>query len=101
MVLAGLRPDLRPARDVPDVVREADREQHQHRDDADHGDALVDLAGERPSAEELDQRAKRFHVAREVYERVSVIGIVAMLMLFAIGLSNDVGHITSGPQIGP
>ncbi len=40
-------------------------------------------------------------LAREVYERVSLIGIVAMLMLFAIGLSNDVGHITSGPQIGP
>jgi regulator of sigma E protease len=40
-------------------------------------------------------------LAREVYERVSVIGIVAMLMLFAIGLSNDVGHITSGPTIGP
>jgi regulator of sigma E protease len=40
-------------------------------------------------------------LAREVYERVSVIGIVAMLMLFAIGLSNDVGRITSGPGIGP
>jgi regulator of sigma E protease len=40
-------------------------------------------------------------LAREVYERVSLIGIVAMLMLFAIGLSNDVGHITSGPTIGP
>jgi regulator of sigma E protease len=44
---------------------------------------------------------RRRPLAREVYERVSVIGIVAMLMLFAIGLSNDVGHITSGPQIGP
>jgi regulator of sigma E protease len=40
-------------------------------------------------------------LAREVYERVSLIGIVAMLMLFAIGLSNDVTHITSGPRIGP
>ena len=40
-------------------------------------------------------------LAREVYERVSLIGIVAMLMLFAIGLSNDVGHITNGPPIAP
>jgi regulator of sigma E protease len=40
-------------------------------------------------------------LAREVYERVSLIGIVAMLMLFALGLSNDVTHITSGPSIGP
>jgi len=40
-------------------------------------------------------------LGREVYERVSLIGIVAMLMLFALGVSNDVTHITSGPQIGP
>jgi regulator of sigma E protease len=40
-------------------------------------------------------------LGREVYERVSLIGIVAMLMLFALGLSNDVTHITSGPSIGP
>jgi regulator of sigma E protease len=44
---------------------------------------------------------RRRPLAREVYERVSVIGIVAMLMLFALGLSNDVGHITNGPTIGP
>jgi regulator of sigma E protease len=44
---------------------------------------------------------RRRPLAREVYERVSLIGIVAMLMLFAIGLSNDVGHITNGPHIGP
>ena len=44
---------------------------------------------------------RRRPLAREVYERVSLIGIVAMLMLFAIGLSNDVTHITNGPSIGP
>jgi hypothetical protein len=30
-------------------------------------------------------------VGREVYERVSVIGIALVLMLFFIGLSNDLG----------
>jgi regulator of sigma E protease len=44
---------------------------------------------------------RRRPLAREVYERVSLIGIVAMLMLFALGLSNDVTHITNGPTIGP
>jgi regulator of sigma E protease len=44
---------------------------------------------------------RRRPLAREVYERVSLIGIVAMLMLFALGLSNDVSHITNGPSIGP
>jgi regulator of sigma E protease len=44
---------------------------------------------------------RRRPLAREVYERVSLIGIVAMLMLFALGLSNDVTHITNGPGIGP
>ncbi len=50
--------------------------------------ALIELFRKRP-------------LAREVYERVSLIGIVAMLMLFAIGLSNDVGHITNGPPVTP
>jgi regulator of sigma E protease len=35
-------------------------------------------------------------VAREVYERVSAIGIALVLMLFFIGLSNDVGRIGGG-----
>jgi regulator of sigma E protease len=35
-------------------------------------------------------------VAREVYERVSAIGIALVLMLFLIGLSNDVGRIGGG-----
>ncbi len=32
-------------------------------------------------------------VAREVYERVSVVGIALVLLLFVIGLSNDIGHL--------
>ena len=35
-------------------------------------------------------------VAREVYERVSALGIALVLLLFFIGLSNDVGRIGGG-----
>ena len=35
-------------------------------------------------------------VAREVYERYSAVGIALVLMLFFIGLSNDVGRIGGG-----
>jgi len=35
-------------------------------------------------------------VGREVYERVSVVGIALVLMLFFIGLSNDIGGSTGG-----
>jgi regulator of sigma E protease len=35
-------------------------------------------------------------VGREVYERVSVVGIALVLMLYFIGLSNDVGRIGGG-----
>ena len=35
-------------------------------------------------------------VAREVYERVSAIGIALVLMLFFIGLTNDVGRLGGG-----
>ena len=35
-------------------------------------------------------------VGREVYERVSVVGIAVVLLLFFIGLSNDVGGRTGG-----
>ena len=34
-------------------------------------------------------------VAREVYERVSVVGIAIVLLLFFIGLSNDIGRLGS------
>jgi len=33
-------------------------------------------------------------VAREVYERVSVVGIALVLLLFVIGLSNDIGRLS-------
>jgi regulator of sigma E protease len=39
----------------------------------------------------LIEAARRRAVGREVYERVSVIGIALVLMLFFIGLSNDLG----------
>jgi len=35
-------------------------------------------------------------VGREVYERVSVVGIAVVLMLFFIGLSNDIGRLGGG-----
>jgi regulator of sigma E protease len=35
-------------------------------------------------------------VGREVYERVSVVGIALVLMLFFIGLSNDIGGRAGG-----
>ena len=34
-------------------------------------------------------------VAREVYERVSVVGIAVVLLLFFVGLSNDIGRLGS------
>ena len=35
-------------------------------------------------------------VAREVYERVSVVGIALFLFLFVVGISNDVGRLGGG-----
>ena len=35
-------------------------------------------------------------VGREVFERISVVGIALVLLLFAIGLSNDIGRLTGG-----
>lgn len=35
-------------------------------------------------------------LGREVYERVSFVGIVLVLFLFAIGLSNDIGRLSGG-----
>jgi hypothetical protein len=32
-------------------------------------------------------------VRREVYERVSAVGIVFVVLLFVIGLSNDIGRL--------
>jgi membrane-associated protease RseP (regulator of RpoE activity) len=33
-------------------------------------------------------------VRREIYERVSVVGIGLVLLLFVIGLSNDIGRLS-------
>ena len=49
----------------------------------------------------LIEKVRRRPVRREIYERVSVIGIGMMLLLFMFGLTNDIGRITSGPTIRP
>jgi regulator of sigma E protease len=49
----------------------------------------------------LIELARRRPVRREVYERVSAIGIACMLLLFFVGLSNDVGAIVNGPSVTP
>jgi regulator of sigma E protease len=41
------------------------------------------------------EAVRRKAVAREVYERVSVVGIAVVLLLFFIGLSNDIGRLGS------
>jgi membrane-associated protease RseP (regulator of RpoE activity) len=35
-------------------------------------------------------------VGRVVYERVSAVGIALVLLLFFVGLSNDIGNIRGG-----
>jgi regulator of sigma E protease len=35
-------------------------------------------------------------VGRVVYERVSAVGIALVLLLFFVGLSNDIGNLTGG-----
>jgi regulator of sigma E protease len=35
-------------------------------------------------------------VGRAVYERVSAVGIALVLLLFFVGLSNDIGNIRGG-----
>ena len=35
-------------------------------------------------------------IAREVYERVSAVGIAIVLLLFVVGLSNDIGRLGGG-----
>jgi regulator of sigma E protease len=39
---------------------------------------------------------RRRAIGREVYERVSIIGIAIVLFLFAIGISNDIGRLSGG-----
>ncbi len=45
------------------------------------------------------ERIRRRPIAREVYERVSMIGLAAVLGLFAIGLLNDLGGLLHDPGI--
>ena len=45
------------------------------------------------------ERIRRRPIAREVYERVSVIGLAAVLCLFMIGLTNDLGSLLGNPSI--
>jgi regulator of sigma E protease len=39
---------------------------------------------------------RRRALGREVYERVSIVGIAIVLFLFAIGISNDIGRLSGG-----
>ncbi len=41
----------------------------------------------------LIEGARRRVVSREVYERVSAVGIALVVLLFVLGLTNDIGHI--------
>jgi regulator of sigma E protease len=43
----------------------------------------------------LAEGVRRRAIGREVYERVSIVGIALVLLLFAIGISNDIGRLTS------
>ncbi len=43
----------------------------------------------------LLEKVYRRPIPRVVFERVSVVGIVLMLMLFTVGLNNDIGRIGS------
>ena len=44
----------------------------------------------------LLEKVYRRPIPRVVFERVSVVGIVLMLMLFTVGLNNDIGRL-GGP----
>ena len=42
----------------------------------------------------LVERARGRFVKREIYERVSVVGLAVVLLLFFVGLSNDIGRLS-------
>jgi regulator of sigma E protease len=42
----------------------------------------------------LIEGARGRHLKREIYERVSVVGLAVVLLLFFVGLSNDVGRLS-------
>ncbi len=41
----------------------------------------------------LIERARGRFVQREIYERVSIVGLAVVLLLFFVGLSNDIGNL--------
>ena len=44
----------------------------------------------------LAEKVRGHAIRREIYERVSAIGIALVLLLFFVGLSNDVGRLGGG-----
>jgi regulator of sigma E protease len=44
----------------------------------------------------LAEKVRGHAIRREIYERVSAVGIVVVLLLFFVGLSNDVGRLGGG-----
>jgi len=44
----------------------------------------------------LAEKARGHAIRREIYERVSAVGIALVLLLFFVGLSNDVGRLGGG-----
>jgi regulator of sigma E protease len=49
----------------------------------------------------LIERVRRRPLSRELYERVSLIGIAGFVVLFLFVLQSDVGHILDGARPGP
>ena len=54
---------------------------------------LLPLDGGQASRSSIAEGIRGRAIAREVYERVSVVGIAVVLLLFFIGLSNDIGRL--------
>ena len=43
----------------------------------------------------IAEKIRGHAIRREIYERVSVVGIAVVLLLFFIGLTNDIGRLGS------
>ena len=48
----------------------------------------------------LVEGARGRFVRREIYERVSVVGLAVVLLLFFVGLSNDIGRLSVTRKTG-
>ena len=44
----------------------------------------------------MAEKIRGHAIRREIYERVSVVGIAVVLLLFFVGLTNDVGRLGGG-----